>query len=87
MADTIIVDQSNRHSLKGVAGTYQIFNSNNEPVLKTNGKPWAGKTTSMGNYYGIIIASNKLGQGKYTKVRLAATWDDSYQIRFTPKED
>ena len=75
----IFITKFNRKNYTGVTGTYSVIDSSGNPVLKSNGKPWAGRTYSMGNYYGVII-----GSGKYKNVRLGAIWKDGYKIKFEP---
>lgn len=78
----IFITKFNRKNYTGVTGTYSVVDSSGNPVLKSNGKPWAGRTYSMGNYYGVII-----GSGKYQNVRLGATWKDGYKIKFEPSSN
>lgn len=81
MAD-IFVTKYNRRNFMGKKGTYSVLDSSGSPVLKSNGKPWAGRTYSMGNYFGVIV-----GSGKYQNVRLGAAWKDGYKIKFEPSEN
>lgn len=82
MDKTVIITKENRQKYKGVKGTYEIRDSEGKVVLKNKGKPWAGRTLSMGNYYGVIVGSNH-----YKNVRLAGTWQDGYQVHFTPSPE
>ena len=61
----IFINKLNRKNYIGRQGSYSVLDSSGNPVLKSNGKPWAGKTYSMGNYFGVII-----GSGKYRNVKL-----------------
>ena len=81
MATEVKITALNRKQYKGVKGTYAVFDQEDKPVLKSNGKPWSGKTLNMGNYYGVII-----GSGKYNSVTLGAVWKDGYKIKFLPSE-
>lgn len=81
MAD-IFITKDNRKQFMGAKGSYSVVDSGGNPVLKSNGKPWAGKTFSMGNYYGVIV-----GSGKYQNVKLGAIWKDGYKIKFEPSPD
>jgi len=81
MAD-IFITKYNRKNFKGTPGKYAVLDSSNNPVLKSNGKPWAGRTYSMGNYFGVIV-----GSGKYQNVRLGAVWKDGYKIKFEPSDN
>ncbi|MCL2017496.1 MAG: hypothetical protein FWG80_01825 [Alphaproteobacteria bacterium] len=76
------INKANRKQYVGVQGVYAVL-SDNKPVLKTNGKPWSGRTNSMGNYYGVIV-----GSAKYTEyVKLGAVWCDGYKIMFTANDE
>ena len=81
MAD-IFINKYNRKNFMGSSGTYAVLDYSCNPVLKSNGKPWAGRTYSMGNYFGIIV-----GSGKYRNVKLGATWKDGYKIKFEPSNN
>lgn len=81
MAD-IFINKTNRKNYMGISGKYAVIDSSGNPVLKSNGKPWAGRTYSMGNYFGVIV-----GSGKYNCVKLGATWKDGYKIKFEPSNN
>lgn len=77
----VFVTHVNRKNFMGIKGIYNVIDKEGNPVLKNNGKPWSGRTFSMGNYFGVIV-----GSGKYQNVRLGATWKEGYKIKFTPAE-
>lgn len=77
MSKVVIVNKSNRKEFMDKMGVFQIM-KDGKPVLKNNGKPWAGRTKSMGNYYGIIV-----GGQKYLNVKQRGAWTEGCEIYFT----
>jgi len=77
----IIITKENKKNY-GVPGDFLVVGLDNQPILKNNGQPWSGSTTSMSNYYGVIV-----GAGKYAAVKSQVVWKPEYRILFTPKEE